>query len=265
VTSPPEILSCQQCYLTLPAGWHRSDVREPGAWVLASATGPGGGYVPRITISDIDKPMTMLTFRSNGPRIAHDRAREGGYESKGQPEPRWVTVGGHPAYQATYHCSADGSTVTELLTLDRVLSVGRAALIAWIRVNQDPKNVPYISRLVLIKLVTSEGQHVDYWPDFQHMLESWTWNAPRPPGPVRRLFWGGLPGYLLNRRPDRGGQAQGRMRTSWRFWLGVFFVFEGAISLIKSPGHPSNLAWAALGFIVGAALIFWANKRATGW
>ena len=100
----------------------------------------------------------MLLFRSKGPRIAHDRAREDGYKTEGQPEPRWVTVGGHPAYQATYRCGADGSTVTELLTLDRVLSVGRAAAMAWIKVNQDPKNVPSVSRLVLIKFVTSEGQ-----------------------------------------------------------------------------------------------------------
>src|ERR1022692_24660 len=152
MTSPPEILSCQPCYLTLPAGWHPSDVQEPGsdvqepgAWVLASATGPGGGYLPRITISDIDRPMTMLLFRSKGPRIAHDRAREEDYETEGQPEPRWVTVGGHPAYQATYRRrGADRSTVTELLTLDRVLSVGRAAARAWIKVNQDPKNVPSV-------------------------------------------------------------------------------------------------------------------------
>jgi hypothetical protein len=208
MTSPPEILSCQQCYLTLPAGWHSSDVREPRAWALASATGPAGGYVPRITISDIDRPMTMLLFRSKGPRIAHDRAREEGYQSEGQPEPRWVTVGGHPAYQATYRCSTDRSMVTELLTLDRVLSVGRAGLSAWVQVNRDPKNVPSVSRLVLIKFVTSEGQHVDYWPDFQHMLESWTWNAPSPPGRVRQLITGGLPGLWLNRRPDRGRQAK---------------------------------------------------------
>jgi hypothetical protein len=210
MTSPPEILSCRQCYLTLPAGWHRADVQEPGAWVLASATGSGGAGLPRLTISDIDRPMTMLLFRSKGPRIAYQRAREGGYQSEGQPEPRWVTVGGHPAYQATYRGSIDRSTVTvtELLTLDRVLSVGRAGISAWVQVSRDPKNVPSVSRLVLIKFATTEGQHVDYWPDFQHMLESWVWNAPKPPGRVRQLVWGGLPGLWLNRRPDRGGQAQ---------------------------------------------------------
>jgi hypothetical protein len=270
--SPPENLLCEQCHLTLPVGWHPSDPRErepdPRVRVLASATGPGSDYLPMITISDISRPMTMLLFRSQAPRIARDRVEQRGYyEPEGQPQPRWVTVGGHPAYQATYRYSTRESTrrVTELLTLDRVLSVGRASFIIWWRVSQDSKKVPSPSRVMLIRFVTSEEQHVDYGPDFQHMLQSWKWHAPKPPGHLRQFIWGGLPGLWLNRRPDRGGQAQRRMRTSWRFWLGAFFVLEGIISLAKSPGHPSNLGWAALGFIVGAALIFWAKKRSTGW
>jgi hypothetical protein len=260
--TPPENLFCEKCHLTLPAGWHRSDVSALQPGILASATATGSGS-PRITISDIGRPMTMLFFRSQAPRIARQRAEAMGCYLEGQP--CWVTIGGHPAYQATYRYGADGGTrmLTELLTLDRVLSVGRASFFIWWAQSQGSKEVP--SKVMLIQFDTSEDQHVNDWPDFQHMLESWNWHAPKPPGRLRQLIWGGLPGLWINRRPDRAGQAQRRMRTSWRFWLGAFFVLEGAISLTKSLSHPSNLSWAALGFIVGGALIFWAKKRATGW
>jgi hypothetical protein len=200
--SPPENLFCEKCHLTLPAGWHRSDVPALQPGILASATATGSGY-PRITISDIDRPMTMLFFRSQAPRIARDRAEAMGLYLEGQP--RWVTVGGHPAYQATYRYSAGRGTrvLTELLTLDRVLSVGRASFFVWWAQSQGSKAVP--SRVMLIQFDTSEDQHANDWPDFQHMLESWHWHAPKPPGPLRRLIRGGLLGAWLNRRPDRAG------------------------------------------------------------
>jgi hypothetical protein len=162
----------------------------------------------------------------------------------------------------TYPDAADGPPrIVELRTLDRVVSVGREVLIIW-----TAKKPRVLSRRVYIRFETSvEQQHGKDWPDFQHMLDSWNWRSPKPAGFLRKLLWGGFPGLWLNRRPDRAGQTQRRMRTSWRFWLGVFFVLEGAISLTKSPGHLSNLGWAVLGFVVGAALIFWAKKRATGW
>jgi hypothetical protein len=233
---------------TLPAGWHFAQ-RDKGI-LVATPTGLSGD-MPKIIIGYPNEGTSHASLRRAAPREAREQGVPG----------RWVTVGGHPAYQVTYpDPDAPTRMVTELRTLDRVVSMGREMLIIWTA--QKPR---VLSRRVYIRLETSEEQHSSYWPDFERMLESWNWHSPKPAGFLRKLIWGGLPGLWLNRRPDRGGQTQRRMRTSWRFWLGVFFVFEGVISLTMSPGHPTNLAWAALGFIVGAALIFWAKKRATGW